>query len=44
MTEVSIAKQSLNRIPSLHFNVVNPKGSNNEDTTVYGNGWVETRL
>ena len=44
MTEASVAKMSPNTIPSLHFNVVNPRGSNNDNITVYGNDWVETRL
>ena len=45
MTDSTIAKDNLNRKPSLHFNVVHLlTNNNNKDTTVYGNDWVETRL
>ena len=44
MTDSTIAKDTLNRKPSLHFNVVHLLTNNNKDTTVYVDDSVETRL
>ena len=44
MTDSTTAKDTLNRKPSLHFNVVHLLTKNNKDATVYGNDSVETRL
>ena len=43
VTDSIIARDNPNRIRSLHFNLKRPSDQF-ENTTVYGNDWVETRL